>query len=371
MKVPFVDLISQYKNIKPEIDKSIKRVIEDSAFIGGKYVKEFENEFKNIYGVKHCVPLANGTDAIYLALRALNIGLGDEVITTAFSWISTSETISQTGAKPVFVDIDSIYYTIDTKLIESKINKNTKAIIPVHLYGQMADIEEIKKICDRHNLYMIEDCAQSHFSEYKDLRAGLWGDIGTFSFYPGKNLGAYGDAGCVITSNELFSKKIRMLANHGALIKHEHKLEGVNSRLDGIQAAILNVKLKYILEWTVKRKKIANYYIKRLNKIGDIILPKIRKNSSHSFHLFVIKTNFREKLKEFLSKNQISTAIHYPTALPFLQAYDYLKYKREEFPQSYNHQKTILSLPMYPELSKDKQDFVISKIIYFYENLVS
>ena len=266
MNIPFVDLKAQYHSIKPDIDKAIENVIAETAFIGGKYVNNFKEEFANLYGVKHCVPVANGTDAIYIILKILGVGAGDEVITVANSWISTSETITQAGAKPVFIDVDE-YFTIDVGKIEEAITPNTKAIIPVHLYGQMADIEIIEQICTKHNLFLIEDCAQSHFSELNGIRAGLRGIASTFSFFPGKNLGAYGDAGAIITNDDELAEKMRMYANHGALIKHQHKIEGINSRLDGLQASILSAKLPYILDWTDKRRECAAYYDEILKEI--------------------------------------------------------------------------------------------------------
>ncbi|MGB7295408.1 MAG: DegT/DnrJ/EryC1/StrS family aminotransferase, partial [Candidatus Aminicenantales bacterium] len=238
MNIPFVDLKAQYQALKGEIDAAIQSVIDKAAFVGGPHVQEFEIGFADKYGVKHCISCANGTDAIYITLKALGIGPGDEVITVANSWISTSETISQTGARPVFVDIDPDYYHIDSQKIEEKISSKTKAVIPVHLFGQPACIEEIKTICKKHRLLLIEDCAQAHFATYKSQKVGTFGIAGTFSFYPGKNLGAYGDAGSIITDDDHLAEHARMFANHGSLRKHQHNMEGINSRLDGIQAAI-------------------------------------------------------------------------------------------------------------------------------------
>ncbi|MCX6210187.1 MAG: DegT/DnrJ/EryC1/StrS family aminotransferase, partial [Bacteroidetes bacterium] len=250
MNIPFVDLKAQYQSIKPEMDAAIASVINETAFIGGKYVAAFEQNFAALYGVKHCISVANGTDSLYILMKMLNIGVGDEVITVANSWISSSETISQTGATPVFVDVCKDYYSIDETKFEAAITSKTKAVILVHLQGQMADIETIQNICDKHKIVLIEDCAQSHFSEQNGKRAGTIGIAGSFSFYPGKNLGAYGDAGCIITNNDALAEKCKMFANHGALKKHHHIIEGINSRLDGLQAAILNTKLPYILKWT-------------------------------------------------------------------------------------------------------------------------
>ena len=366
MKIPFVDLKKQYLTIKDDIDKAIAKVINDTAFIRGKHVEEFERAFEILYGVNHCIGVANGTDAIYIVLKMLGIGQGDEVITVSNSWISTSETISQTGAKPVFVDVDE-YFTIDVEQIESKITEKTKAIIPVHLYGQMADILKIKEICEHHDLYLVEDTAQAHFSEFKGHRAGTIGDAATFSFYPGKNLGAYGDAGAIITNNNELAKNCRIFANHGALIKHQHYMEGINSRLDGIQAAILSAKLPYILEWTAARQQKAYWYNHSLKDITQITLPKIRPNSVHSYHLYVILTPRRELLQTYLEERGISTSIHYPTPLPLMPAYQYLGHTRTDFPVVTANQPKILSLPLYPELTRKEVCYIAKQIKDFFD----
>lgn len=367
--IPFVDLKAQYLNIKPQIDSAIQSVIEESAFVRGRYVKEFEEAFAKKYGVEHCISVANGTDAMYIALKMLGIGPGDEVITTALSWISTSEVITQAGAKVVFVDIDPDYYTIDAEKIQDKINSRTKAVIPVHLYGQAVQIDAIKAVCDKYKLYLIEDCAQAHFAEYNGQKAGTFGIAGTFSFYPGKNLGAYGDAGAIITNDGELAVKMKMFANHGSLKKHQHEIEGINSRMDGLQAAILSVKLKYIDEWNQKRYQNALIYNEQLKGVKGIIVPKIRASSSHIFHLYVIRTKLRNELQEYLKGQGIETAVHYPSALPFLRAYDYLKCKPEDFPAAYQCQNEILSLPMYPELSKEQIDYIIHHIRVFMQGV--
>ncbi len=367
MRIPLVDLKIQYKSIKKEIDKAISSVINDTAFIGGKYLNNFTNNFAKKYGVKNFIGVANGTDALYISLKSLGIKKGDEVITVSNTWISSSETISQTGAKPVFVDINENYFTIDTGQIEKKINKKTKAIIVVHLYGQVAQIDKIKKLCKKYNLYLIEDCAQAHFAEFNGKKVGTFGDIGTFSFFPGKNLGAYGDAGGIITNNTTLAKKIRMFANHGALKKHSHEIEGVNSRLDGMQAAILSVKLKYITKWTNQRIKNAGLYNKYLKDISEIEIPQITPNTKHVFHLYVIKTKKRNELKKHLENKNISTGIHYPEILPFLPAYKYLNYKKEDFPISNLQKKQILSLPMYPELTELQIKYISNIIKEFFK----
>lgn len=367
MKVPFVDLKEQYNTIKNEIDAAIATVISETSFIGGKHVEAFEKNFADLYGVKHCISLANGTDSLYVLMKMLGVGSGDEVITTAYSWISSSETISQTGAKPVFVDIDE-YFTIDVSQIEEKITHNTKAIIPVHIHGQMCDMEKIMEIANRHNIPVIEDCAQSHFSEFKGKRAGLTGIAGSFSFYPGKNLGAYGDAGCIITNDDALALKTRMFARHGALKKHQHEMEGINSRLDGLQAAILNAKLPHILKWTDNRIANAAIYNELLQGITSIETPRVRKDVKHSYHLYVIKTERRDALAKYLKENGIDTAIHYPIALHNMNAYRYLNYTREDFSVASHNEDKILSLPMFPELTREQMTFVATKISDFFEN---
>ena len=366
MNVPFVDLKKQYDHLKTGIDQAIQQVIEETAFINGKYVAEFEKTYAEKYGVKHCIGCANGTDAIYIALKALGIGDGDEVITVANSWISTSETITQTGAKPVFVDIEPGYYTIDPKLIEAKITGRTRAIIPVHLYGQPADMDAISELCEKHGLFLIEDTAQAHFAEYRGQKVGTFGTVATFSFYPGKNLGAYGDAGAIITNDENLAEKMRMFANHGALKKHYHQIEGINSRLDGLQAAILSTKLPHIQEWNEQRRNNAKYYKELLSDVAGISLPQIRSAVKHIFHLFVIRVEQRDLLQRYLRNAGVSTAIHYPTALPFLPAYRYLNHSEIDFPVAAKYQRQILSLPMFPELTRQQIEYVSEYIKKFF-----
>lgn len=367
MRIPFVDLKAQYLSIKQEIDNSVASVINETAFIGGKFVKEFEDSFAKLYGVKHCISTANGTDSLYIIMKMIGIGSGDEVITVANSWISTSETISQTGAKPVFVDINPDYYSIDEEQIELAISERTKAIIPVHLHGQMCNMDRIMSIANEYKIPVIEDCAQSHFSEFYKKRAGTFGIAGSFSFYPGKNLGAYGDAGCIITDNEELAIKFRMFARHGALKKHEHVIEGINSRLDGIQAAILSVKLPHILKWTKDRIRKADLYDSFLSNIPNIIIPKRRENTLHSFHLYVIRCEKRDELSVFLNECGIETAIHYPRSLPNLPAYKYLNNILGSFPIATDFESKILSLPIYPELKDSSIEFIASKIADFYK----
>lgn len=366
MIIPFVDLNAQYRTIHLEIDDAIKNVITESAFIKGKYVADFEKVFALKNSVKHCIAVANGTDAIYITLKMLGIGCEDEVITTANTWISTSETITQCGAKPVFIDVEEEFFTIDPKKIEEKINPRTKAIIPVHIYGQPATMDEIVNICKKHHLLLIEDCAQAHFAEINKQKVGTFGNAATFSFYPGKNLGAYGDAGAIITNDDNLATKCRMYANHGALQKHHHLIEGINSRMDGIQAAILLAKLPFVDNWNSLRLKNAFIYNQLLSNIKKIQIPAIKQDIKHVFHVYAILAENRDELKLFLKDNGIETAIHYPTALPFLPAYQYLNHQGSEFPIAFNNQNKLLSLPMFPELRENQIQYVVDTINHFY-----
>ncbi|MBL7810774.1 MAG: DegT/DnrJ/EryC1/StrS family aminotransferase [Bacteroidetes bacterium] len=366
MHIPFVDLKSQYHSLKPEMDAAIASVLEDTAFIGGTHVSRFEEEFSRLYGVKHCISVANGTDSLYIIMKMLGIGTGDEVITAANSWISSSETISQTGATPVFADVHPGYYSMDETLLEALITPRTRAIIPVHLHGQMVNMDAVMDIAARYKLHVIEDCAQSHFSEFRGKRAGTMGIAGSFSFYPGKNLGAYGDAGCIITNDDELAEKCRMYARHGALQKHKHEIEGINSRMDGLQAAVLNVKLPHILRWTESRIRNAAAYTHALKGIGDLVLPVVRPDSMHTFHLYVIRTARRNELAIWLKEKGIETAIHYPTALPLLPAYSRLGLSAKDFPVSASHQDQILSLPMYPELTVEMIEYIAGQIKMFF-----
>jgi dTDP-4-amino-4,6-dideoxygalactose transaminase len=365
VKIPFVDLKAQYDAHKNEIDAAMREVIEATAFVGGRFVKQFEDDFARALGVKHCVSCANGTDAIYVVLRMLGIGPGDEVITTAASWISTSETIGQTGATPVFVDVDE-HYNIDPEQLERAITPRTKALVPVHLYGQAARMDAITDLARRHKLLLIEDCAQAHLATFGGRKVGTFGVAGTFSFYPGKNLGAYGDAGAIITNDDELAKKFRMFANHGALVKHEHEIEGINSRLDGIQAAILRAKLPHLAEWTARRQANARRYDERLARIPQVTVPTTASNASHVYHLYVVRVAKRDALRTFLQERGIESGIHYPTALPFLGAYRSRGHRSDEFPRAYRNQSTIISLPMYAELTERMVDHVTDTIAEFF-----
>ncbi|MCJ7472343.1 MAG: DegT/DnrJ/EryC1/StrS family aminotransferase [Actinobacteria bacterium] len=366
MEIPFVDLKTQYHSIKKEILEIVDNVMENSAFIGGSFVKKFESDFTEFCNAKYCVGVGNGTDAIIISLRSLGIGPGDEVITAANSFIATSEAISQTGAKVVFCDVDEATRNINPDLIVEKITDRTKAIIPVHLYGQPADMDSILEIAKQNSLYVVEDCAQAHGARYKGKKAGTFGDIGCFSFYPGKNLGAYGDGGAIITDNKELEEKIRKFANHGRSEKYNHEFEGINSRLDGMQAAILSVKLKHLEEWNNKRNTNARTYNEKLKGIKDLITPVIPYDRDHFFHLYVIRSKERDRLKKFLTENGISCGIHYPIALPNLKAYSYLKHRPGDFPVSSGLQDEILSLPMFPELNTKQIEYIASIIEEFY-----
>ena len=357
MIIPFVDLHAQYVSIKDEIDSAIASVIEESAFIRSKYVTKFEAEFAAALDLKHCVSCANGTDAIYIAMKGLGIQSGDEVITSAHSWISTSETISQAGGKVVFCDTDVETFTIDPTQIESKITPRTVGIIPVHLCGQPADMDAILAIAKKHNLWVIEDCAQAVMAEYKGKKVGTMGVAATFSFYPGKNLGAMGDAGCLVTNDSKLAAWCELYARHGG--KGEHKIEGINSRLDGIQAAILSAKLPHLHKWTAGRQKIAKLYTQKFSEVDDVRLPIVADGRTHVFHLYMIRTEKRDGLQKCLAEAGISTMLNYSKALPFYPAYSYLKHTPKHFPNAFQNQNEILSLPIYPEMAEDALEYVV------------
>jgi dTDP-4-amino-4,6-dideoxygalactose transaminase len=360
MTIPFVDLHAQYLSIKSEIDAAITEVIAESAFIRGRHVDEFEKNWARVLGVKHCVSCANGTDALYIAMRALGVRPGDEIITTAHSWIATSETITQAGGRVVFCDTEPDTFTIDPALIEAKITRATVGIIPVHLCGQPADMEPIMAIARKHNLWVIEDCAQAHLARYKRKLVGTFGNIATFSFYPGKNLGAYGDAGCIVTNDDRLADWMAIFARHGG--KGDHVIEGINSRMDGIQGAILNVKLPHLPTWTKARQHIADGYNQLLQGVGDIITPTVAPDREHVYHLYVIRTESRDALKRHLADAGIATVLNYPKALPFYPAYAYLKNTPEHFPVAHANQSRILSLPIYPEITQNMIQHVTAQI---------
>jgi len=365
MGVPFADLQLQYQNIKGEIDAAIASVIRDNAFIRGVYVDAFERDFAKCASVEHCVSCANGTDALYLAMVALKVKPGDEVITTAHSWISTAAMITHAGATVRFCDTDGKTFTIDPAAIEAAITPRTVGIIPVHLYGQSADMDAIMAIARKHGLWVIEDCAQAHLAEFKGQQVGTFGQAATYSFYPGKNLGAMGDAGAVVTNDAALAEHIAMLARHGGLVKHQHQIEGINSRLDGLQAAILSAKLPHLVKWTNARHDAAKLYDVALKQIEGIEVPQVALGRSHVYHLYTIKHQRRAALAKHLSEKGIQTAINYPTALPLLPAYRRFGHRPEQFPNAYADQNSILSLPMFAEISREQQREVIEAVCEF------
>jgi dTDP-4-amino-4,6-dideoxygalactose transaminase len=362
MKVPFVDLKAQYNTIKDQIDNAIAGILEESTFIGGQVVTDFEQAFAKFLGADHCIGCGNCTDALEIILQSLGVGPGDEVIVPACSWISTSEAVTTAGARPVFADILPGTYTIDPNDIIKKVTSKTKAIIPVHLYGLPAEMDEIMAIAEKHNLWVIEDCAQSHGAEYKGRKTGTFGNASAFSFYPGKNLGAYGDGGAMVTNDPQLAEKLRMRANHGQKGKHNHIIEGRNSRLDSLQAAVLLAKLPFLDSWSKARLENASLYNINL-KNSEFILPIIPAYSTHVFHLYVIQVKNRENIMEYLRNKGIQVYIHYPTPLPFLKAYQYLNHKYQDFPVAASQMSNILSLPMYPELNEEQINYICQTLL--------
>jgi len=365
MRVPFVDLYAQYLTIKQEIDSAIAQVIAESAYTCGRHVDAFEQAWANVLGVKRCISCANGTDAIYIALRGLRVKPGDEVITPAHSYISTSETITQAGGRVVFCDTDEETFTIDPADVQRKITSATVGIIPVHLYGHAADMDAIMAIAKRHNLWVIEDCAQAHLARYKGQYVGTFGNAATFSFHPDKNLGAYGDAGCIVTSDDRLAEWMMAFARDGG--EGDHVMEGINSRLDELQAAILNAKLPHLSTWTEARRCVASCYNELLEDVGDVIPPKIAPDRNHVYHLYVIRTENRDALRDYLAQAEISTALNYPKASPFYSAYAHLGHSAGDFPVASFDQSRILSLPIYPEMTKEMITHVVECIASFFK----
>ncbi|MBU1136567.1 MAG: DegT/DnrJ/EryC1/StrS family aminotransferase [Nanoarchaeota archaeon] len=366
MEIPFVDLKSQYKAIKEEIDSAIRSILENTAFILGEAVENFEKSFAEYCNKKFSIGLNSGTSALQLALIASGVKLGDEVITVPNTFIATAEAISMVGAKPVFVDIEPKTCTIDVSKIESAITEKTKAIIPVHLYGQPADMKPILEIAEKHNLIVIEDACQAHGAEYKGKKLPI-SDIGCFSFYPGKNLGAYGEAGAVVTDNPELAEKIKILRDHGQEKKYIHKIKGFNARIEGIQGAVLGVKLKYLEEWNEKRRKNAQLYNELLKDLNEIIIPHEAEYSKHIYHLYVIKAKNRDKLQEFLKQKGVSSGLHYPVPIHLQEAYSDLNYNKGDFPITESCVNEILSLPMFPELSEEQIKYIVDSIKEFYK----
>lgn len=360
MQVAFVDLKAQYQSIKAEIDQALAEVVADCAFIGGKYATRFEQDFARYIGTKHTVGVANGTDALYAAMKGLALGPGDEVITAANTFIATAEGITATGAKVVFVDNDPLYYNIDCDRLEAAISPRTRAIAPVHLYGQPCAMDRILSLARRHGLKIIEDAAQAHGATWKGRRAGTFGDCACFSFYPGKNLGAYGDAGAVVTDSDELAEFVRSFCNHGRHDTLVHGIEGVNSRLDGFQAAVLSVKLRHLEAWTEARIAAAKRYSEGLGEV--CVTPAVHPDARHVFHLYVIRVANREEVRKHLQAAGIATGVHYLKALPFVAAYAQLGHQPGDFPVAHRYQDEILSLPMHGDLTDAQIEWVIAKV---------
>ncbi len=361
MNIPFVDLQIQYQSIKKEIDEAIAELLNKAVFVNGVPLESFEVNFAKYMSVAHCIGCGNGTDAIEIALEALEIGKGDEVLVPAYTWVSTASAVSRVGAKPIFVDVHPAFYTIDTAKIEAKITPRTKAIIPVHFYGLPADMDSILKIAATHSLKIIEDCAQAHNATINGQKVGSFGDMATYSFYPGKNLGAYGDGGAVVTNSKKLDEKARIIARLGQQGKHNHIKVGRNSRLDTMQAAILNVKLNHLTEWTKKRQLVAEWYLDLLQEL-PIQLPSKPDAFAHVYHLFVIQTNRRDELNIFLESKGIQTQIHYPTPLHQVGIFD----AQGTFAVAEAMSGKILSLPMYAELNKVQVEYVVKAVREFF-----
>lgn len=364
MRIPILSLSEQYKAIEPEITAAIKEVLNSSRFILGQQAELFEKEFAEYCGIDNAIGVNSGTDAIFLALKALGIKEGDEVITVPNTAIPTVSAIRMTGAKPVFVDIDEATYLMNPELLPSKITPKTKAIVPVHLYGQCCEMKKITAIAKENGLFVVEDACQAHGAEYAGKKAGTLSDIGCFSFYPSKNLGAYGDGGMIVTNNPVLAEKVKMMRNYGQPQRYVCSIEGINSRLDEIQAAILRVKLKHLDNWNKKRVEYARLY-KALIKNDKITLPFESSAGKHAHHLFVIRTKERDKLKKFLEEKEIGTEIHYPIPIHLQKGYEFLMLKEGTCPVAETAMKEILSLPLYPELKREQITYVADKINAF------
>jgi dTDP-4-amino-4,6-dideoxygalactose transaminase len=349
-----VDIRAQNQAIWPELQAALEPVLTGAQFILGPAVERFESHFADYIGVRHCIGLNNGTSALHLALRAFDIGPGDEVITTPHSWISTSWAINYVGAKPVFVDIDPVTYTLDPELAERAITKNTKAILPVHLYGQAADLEPLMRLAQAHGLTMIEDAAQAHGAKYNGRRLGSFGHAACFSFYPGKNLGAFGEAGAVVTNDDDRARRIRRLRDHAQDGRHHHTEVGYNMRMEGIQGCVLDVKLRHLEAWNVRRTRHANLYRQLLAEVSGLVMPVAPRPESHVWHLFVVLVDGaeREQLRRELADAGVGTAVHYPTPIPLQPAFASLGHRPGDFPVAERVMSQCLSLPMYPELTE-------------------
>jgi len=363
--IKFLDLTSQYESIKQEVDAAIANVIRDTAFIGGKYVKEFEQQFADYVGAKHCIGVANGTDALEIAIEAAQLPPGSEIIVPGNSFIASSEAVTRCGHKVVFADVDHSCYTLAVESVRSKITERTKAIIAVHLYGHPCDMDPLLEICSEHGLFLIEDCAQAHGAQYKGRGVGTFGNFAAFSFYPGKNLGAYGDAGAITLQDESLAIRVRKIANHGRIAKYDHEFEGRNSRLDGLQAGILSAKLPHLEKWTQRRIEIADYYIEHLEDIEGLILPERKAWARQVYHLFVVRIRCPNALKDYLAGRGIETGIHYPIALPKLNAYSYIGLP--DGAAFYNQMdSTLLSLPIGEHMTIESAAVVTNAVREFF-----
>ena len=363
--IKFLDLEKQYRSIKTDIDRAIQSVIQDSAFIGGTYVTKFEEHFAAYQQVRHCIGVANGTDALEIAIEALAMPPGSEVLVPANTFIASSEAVTRSGHRVVFCDCDPRTYTISPEDAARRITHRTRAIMAVHLYGHPCDMDAILTLARRNNLFIIEDCAQAHGAEFKGRRVGAIGDIGSFSFYPGKNLGAFGDAGAIVTNNDDLAIRCRMIANHGRTLKYAHEFEGRNSRLDGLQAAVLDVKLGHLDAWLAHRSMIAAYYGQHLSDLADITLPYQAPWAKHVWHLYVIRTYKRDRLLTYLQNNDIQAGIHYPIALPKQQAYAYLGQQNEPMIAN-NYDTQIISVPIGEHLDTADIESVTRTVTAFF-----
>jgi len=362
MRVPFLDLNAHHRVIQDEILAAIREVIESSAFAGGPFVARFEEDFAAYCHTRFAAGVGSGTDALWLALLACGIGPGDEVITVPNSFLATAEAISVSGAAPVFVDVNPRTYTMDPELLEAAITPRTKAIIPVHLFGQMTDMDPIMEFARRRKLVVIEDACQAHGAEYKGLRAGSIGHAGCFSFYPGKNLGAMGEAGAVVTNDPAVHEKIQVLRDHGQRAKHHHSHIGWNARMDGIQAAVLRVKLKVLDRSNAARRSHARLYENRLGNRGDLITPKEAEYGTHVYHVYAVRVKGRDQLQRALTDRGIASGIHYPIPIHFQEAYGHLKLGRGSFPVAERCAEEFLSLPMFPELTPEQIEAVVREV---------
>jgi dTDP-4-amino-4,6-dideoxygalactose transaminase len=362
MNVPFLDLKSQYLSIKNEIHEALDGVLEKTAFAGGPFVAQFEKEFAAFCGTGQAVGVGNGTDALWMALLALGVGPGDEVITVPDTFIATAEAISYCGATPVFVDVDEKSYNMDPNLLEAAITPKTKAVIPVHLFGQMSDMDPIMEIARKHNLFVLEDASQAHGARYKGKPAGSIGDAGCFSFYPGKNLGAYGEAGAVVTNDTALADRMRMYRDHGSPKKYYHKVLGWNARMDGFQGAVLSVKLKYLPQWNESRRKNAAIYNQLFAGFGSVVTPIEMDYGKHVYHVYALRVKNRDGLISALAEKGIGTNIHYPVPVHLQDAYSFLGLKKGSFPVAERCASEFVSLPMFAELTGEQIQYVADAV---------